>query len=94
MVLLSITIAVGAGNCPMNLPLFFILFMIVIHVVAAVLHFDLVSLACGIIYWLLIPSFFIFLQIFMLANLNETSWGTRAGAKPPTVKPKTYKAEF
>lgn len=89
MVVLTVTIAVGAGNCPLNLSLIFLIAMMLIHVLGGILHFDIGSLACGIIYWLLIPSFFIFLQIFMLANLNETSWGTRAGAKPAQVKKKS-----
>ena len=37
------------------------------------------ALFCGIIYLLMIPSIFIFLPIYMYANLNDVSWGTRSG---------------
>ena len=37
------------------------------------------TLFCGIIYLLMIPSIFIFLPIYMYANLNDVSWGTRSG---------------
>ena len=47
--------------------------------VTGLLHFDFITLCCGIIYWLLIPSCFIFLQIYSIANLNDVSWGTRSG---------------
>jgi len=86
MVVLTVTIAIGAGKCPMNLTLAFLAMMAFIHIIAAILHFDLLSLACGAVYWMLIPSFFIFLQIYMLANLNETTWGTREGAKKDAKK--------
>ena len=46
----------------------------------SLLHFDLITLCCGIIYYMLIPSCFIFLQIYMIANLNDVSWGTRSGS--------------
>ena len=44
-------------------------------------HFDLMTLVCGIIYLLMIPSIFIFLPIYMYANLNDVSWGTRSGSQ-------------
>ena len=77
MVLLSVAIIVGGGNCPINLTAVFLLFMATIHVLAAILHFDFGTLVCGIIYWIGIPSCFIFLQIYMIANINDVSWGTR-----------------
>ena len=87
MVVLTITIAIGAGKCPMNLTLAFLAMMAFIHIIAGILHLDIVSLACGTVYWMLIPSFFIFLYIFMLANLNVTSWGTREGGAKAKVQP-------
>ena len=109
-----IAVAVGAGACPMNLTLVFLLFIIGIHIIAGLgtdwlannvgdrvmlvtischqhqfrsraswnrhwAHFDLITLICGLIYFLLIPSIFIFLPIYMYANLNDVSWGTRSG---------------
>ena len=44
-------------------------------------HFDLMALVCGIIYLLMIPSIFIFLPIYMYANLNDVSWGTRSSSQ-------------
>ena len=48
-----------------------------IHVLTAILHWDFGTLVCGIFYWIGIPSYFIFLQIYMIANINDVSWGTR-----------------
>ena len=77
MVLLSVAILVGGGNCPINLTVVFLTFMVMIHVLAAILHWDFGTLVCGIVYWIGIPSCFIFLQIYMIANINDVSWGTR-----------------
>ena len=85
MVLLSVAILVGGGNCPINLTVVFLTFMVAIHVLAALLHWDFGTLVCGIVYWIGIPSCFIFLQIYMIANINDVSWGTRGsggGAGP------------
>ena len=78
MVLLSVAIIVGGGNCPINLTVVFLAFMAGIHVAAALLHWDFGTLVCGIVYWIGIPSCFIFLQIYMIANINDVSWGTRS----------------
>jgi hypothetical protein len=43
------------------------------------LHADFGALACGLVYWLLVPSCFIFLQIYMITNINDVTWGTRTG---------------
>ena len=48
-----------------------------IMIIAALMHGEFVTLMCGIVYWLCIPSCFIFLQIYSLANMNDVSWGTR-----------------
>ena len=50
-----------------------------IFITAAILHGDFKTLICGIVYWCCIPSCFIFLQIYSIANLNDCSWGTRQG---------------
>ena len=80
MVLLSVAILVGGGNCPINLTVVFLTFMVLIHVLAAILHWDFGTLICGLIYWIGIPSCFIFLQIYMIANINDVSWGTRGSS--------------
>ena len=112
MIAMIIAVAVGAGACPMNLTLVFLLFILSIHIIAGLgsefyfeqqdhlvktrravhfglgprknrlkAHFDLMTLFCGIIYLLMIPSIFIFLPIYMYANLNDVSWGTRSGSQ-------------
>ena len=52
------------------------------------MHGDIISLMCGIVYLAAIPSSFILLQIYSIANLNDCSWGTRqagdGGAKTKT----------
>ena len=88
MVLLSVAIFVGGGNCPINLTVVFLTFMVLIHVVAALLHWDFATLACGIVYWIGIPSCFIFLQIYMIANINDVSWGTRGSGGPGAKRDK------
>lgn len=79
MVLLTVSIFAAAGECPMNLTAFFLIFLAGIHILAAVLHWDFGTLICGLIYWVAIPSNFMFLQIYMLTNINDVSWGTRSG---------------
>jgi len=91
MVLLTVSIFVAAGECPMNLTAFFLMFLAGIHVVAAVLHWDWPTLFCGIIYWVAIPSNFMFLQIYMLTNINDVSWGTRSGGGGEKKKKLTIK---
>merc|ERR1712062_624401 len=56
--------------------------------ISGLLHGELKTLACGIVYWCCIPSCFIFLQIYSIANLNDCSWGTRqSGAKKDNRTP-------
>ena len=66
-------------NCPLSPSFLFFTGLAAIHVVAAIIHFDISVLICGIVYFLFIPSCFIFLQIYSVANLNDVSWGTRQG---------------
>jgi cellulose synthase/poly-beta-1,6-N-acetylglucosamine synthase-like glycosyltransferase len=67
---------------------------LVILKIAAVLHWDFKTLLCGIIYWVAIPSNFMFLQIFMLANINDVSWGTRSGVVVEKKKKLTLKQKI
>ena len=48
-----------------------------ITVIGAPLHFDFYALLCGVLYVLFIPSCFIFLPLYSIANVNDCSWGTR-----------------
>ena len=77
--LVLISIVEAAVDCPANLTFIFFASVAAIYIVASILHFDPITLLCGVIYWLLIPSGFIFLQIYSIANLNDVSWGTRSG---------------
>ena len=60
--------------------------MAFIMCIAALVHGDIVTLMCGIVYWLCIPSCFIFLQIYSMANMNDVSWGTRQAKKDGGAK--------
>lgn len=57
---------------------------------AAILHWDFYALLCGVVYFLFIPSCFIFLQIYSIANLNDCSWGTRQAASTDKKVEKTF----
>ena len=85
MILLTVALFVAGGECPFNLTAIFLIFMACIHLLAGLIHFDLVTLMCGLVYWVGIPSCFIFLQVYMVTNINDVSWGTRSsggGGKP------------
>ena len=51
MILMTVSIMISSGECPLNLTVFFLLFLAGIHILAAILHWDWVTLFCGIIYW-------------------------------------------
>ena len=63
MALVLIAIVQAAVECPVNLTFLFFVSVACIYIVTGALHFDPITLMCGIIYWLLIPSCFIFLQV-------------------------------
>ena len=59
----------------------------ILVITCGILHGDFISLMCGIVYWAAIPSCFILLQLYSIANLNDCSRGTRqagGGAKTKT----------
>lgn len=68
-------------RCPINPAFLFMMTLVGVNIVAALLHFDIKSLVCGVVYFLFIPSCFIFLQIYSIANLDDVSWGTRQNKK-------------
>ena len=72
-------------NCPLSPSFLFFMSLVAINVLAAVLHLDIMTLFCGVLYFLFIPSCFIFLQIYSIANLNDVSLGTRQGKKETTA---------
>ena len=77
-------------NCPLSPSFLFFMSLVAINVLAAVLHLDIMTLFYGVIYFLFIPSCFIFLQIYSIANLNDVSWGTRQGKKETTADNRTF----
>ena len=91
MVLLIVTVAIGVNECSWNLTGLFIMFLSGIHILAALLHWDFKTAICGIIYWVGIPLNFIFLQIYMIANINDVSWGTRSASTGPKKEKMTFK---
>ncbi|ESO87528.1 hypothetical protein LOTGIDRAFT_235019 [Lottia gigantea] len=53
-----------------------------IFVITALIHpKELMCLIHGILYYLTVPSTFVFLTVFFLCNLNIVSWGTREAPK-------------
>lgn len=47
-------------------------------VITALLHpKELICLPCGLVYYLLVPSMYLLLQVYSCFNLNNVSWGTR-----------------
>ncbi|KAL5005076.1 hypothetical protein ScPMuIL_018532 [Solemya velum] len=54
----------------------------VIFIIAGVWHpKEILCLPNGIIYFLTVPSTFVFLTIYYFCNLNNVTWGTREGPK-------------
>ena len=74
MALVLIAIVQAAVECPVNLTFLFFVSVACIYIVTGALHFDPITLMCGIIYWLLIPSCFIFLQVILLTRSFEVKY--------------------
>ena len=87
MLYVLVAVIVQGVACPYNPTFLFFTFMAAIMVIAALCHGEIVTLMCGIVYWLCIPSCFIFLQIYSLANMNDVSWGTRQEKKAGEAEP-------
>ncbi|CAG5082997.1 Oidioi.mRNA.OKI2018_I69.PAR.g10253.t1.cds [Oikopleura dioica] len=90
MALVFIGIFIEGMTCPFSPSFMFFVAMAGIHIVAAILHWDFYALLCGVVYFLFIPSCFIFLQIYSIANLNDCSWGTRQAASTDKKVEKTF----
>jgi hypothetical protein len=55
-----------------------LLLLFLVYITAAMLHpREFKCIVPGFLYFLLLPSTFVFLQIYALFNLNNVSWGTR-----------------
>ncbi|XP_046354674.2 uncharacterized protein LOC124134078 [Haliotis rufescens] len=60
----------------------FLVGLSIVFVVTGLVHpKELMCLFHGILYYLTVPSTFVFLTVFFLCNLNVVSWGTREGPK-------------
>ncbi|CAG5095624.1 Oidioi.mRNA.OKI2018_I69.XSR.g14266.t1.cds [Oikopleura dioica] len=88
MVTVMIGLLVDAIECVADPNVLFFLALAAIYGIAALSHGEIVNLMCGIIYFMFIPSCFIFLQLYMVANLNDISWGTRQNAGEASKKKK------
>lgn len=61
-----------------------------VFILAAILHpLEFTDVFCGIIYFFLIPSMYMLLQIYAFSKMNDISWGVREN--PVKKKPKTTK---
>ncbi|XP_075305454.1 chitin synthase chs-2-like [Odontesthes bonariensis] len=76
----------------------FVVIMSIIYIVTAVMHPQEISLVFyGFLYILCIPSAYLLLTIYSMANMNSISWGTRetkpadGAAAPPATSQQTPK---
>lgn len=64
----------------------FLYIVIGVFIVAALMHpKEMFDLPWGMLYFLCVPSTFIYLMIYSICNLNIVSWGTREVKKPVTI---------
>lgn len=60
----------------------FFLFVVITNIITGILHpREILALPTGLIYYIAIPSMFMFLVLYSLFNMNDISWGTRENAK-------------
>ena len=71
-----IGIIIEGVNCPLSPSFLFFMALAFINIFGGVLHADFYALICGIVYFLFIPSCFIFLTEFekVLSYALEFSW--------------------
>ena len=71
-----VTITLWCGFC--NISNQFFLFLSGLYMLCGILHpKDLLCLPASFVYYLLMPTMFIFLNIYSFTGLNNMSWGTR-----------------
>ena len=80
MITVVVGLLVDAIECLMDPNVLFFMALACIYSFAALSHGEFANLMCGIVYFMFIPSCFIFLQLYMVANLHDISWGTRQNA--------------
>ncbi|VDK56793.1 unnamed protein product [Cylicostephanus goldi] len=65
----------------------FIVTMVIVFFIAACLHpKEFTNIIYGIIFFLMIPSTYVFLSLYSLINLNVINWGTREAVAKATGK--------
>ena len=95
-------INVATANSIVSPDVLFLLCVVAIFVVAGLVHpNELFCLFHGVLYYLTVPSTFVFLTVFFLCNMHVVSWGTREGPKkadpaqenqpPPQERGRLYK---
>ena len=64
------------GVCDINN--FFFLFLAAIYIICGILHpHEFIVLPCGVVYFCMMPSMFIFMNIYAFMGMDNMSWGTR-----------------
>eukprot|EP00121_Abeoforma_whisleri_P007794 Awhi_evm1s7127 len=78
MIFVMVGFIVTVADDPTTLSSSFVLFLVGTMVIAALLHpREAWCLICGIVYLFALPSVFIFLMVYSVANIDNVSWGTR-----------------
>ncbi|KAL8625484.1 hypothetical protein ACOMHN_018629 [Nucella lapillus] len=83
MLLVTIGTIINVASSTILAPnVLFLVALAVIFLVAGFIHpNELFCLFHGLLYYLTVPSTFVFLTVFFLCNLHVVSWGTREGPK-------------
>ncbi|VDM84820.1 unnamed protein product, partial [Strongylus vulgaris] len=68
----------------------FIVTMVIVFFTAACLHpKEFTNIIYGVVFFLMIPSTYVFLTLYSLINLNVINWGTREAVAKATGKVET-----
>ncbi|XP_060583228.1 chitin synthase chs-1-like [Ruditapes philippinarum] len=85
MIVLVGTIVTAAQESPFHPSVIFLGFLVIAFTFSALLHpKEWSCIVYGALYFLLIPTGFLLLNIYSLTNLNNVSWGTREVPKKKT----------
>lgn len=79
MIIVTIGTILNIVSEPLESPtVLFLAFVAAVFIVAGIIHpKELFCLFSGLLYYVTVPSTFIFLTVFFVCNLNDVSWGTR-----------------
>ena len=89
MLLVTIGTIINVATADIYSPdVLFLICVATIFVVAGLVHpNEFFCLFHGVLYFITVPSTFVFLTVFFLCNLHVVSWGTREGPKKPDPAP-------